>query len=259
MNYEAERGYLIVAGSHQEVNYISCAETLAKSLRYWHPDVKICLLTDIDYDNTLFDFVKQFPYGNTGGWTTDWQVYDASPFHETIKLEADMVISGPVDHWWTHFQKFPVWISTNCNDYHGNISTNRTYRKLFDMNNLPDVYNAITYWRVSPQAKIFFNTVRAIFENWHETKTFLQGTQDENANTDLVYALCCSNYITPGYGPRITHMKSAILGTYIEDWTQELVWEVANGILRINGHNQSGFVHYQQKHLAPALGEYYGS
>ena len=79
MQYEADKGYLIVGSK----DYIVCAETLAKSLRNWHPDVKICLLTDIEYTNPLFDYVKQFPYGNTGGWTTDWQIYHASPFHET--------------------------------------------------------------------------------------------------------------------------------------------------------------------------------
>ena len=51
MQYEAERGYLIL-GTEQ---YIECAETLASSLRYWHPDVKICLLTDVEYTNTIFD------------------------------------------------------------------------------------------------------------------------------------------------------------------------------------------------------------
>ena len=54
MQYEAERGYLIL-GTEQ---YIECAETLARSLRYWHPDVKICLLTDVEYTNTIIDYVQ---------------------------------------------------------------------------------------------------------------------------------------------------------------------------------------------------------
>ena len=60
MNYEAERGYLIVAGTSESTDYVKCAETLAKSLRYWHPDVKICLVTDAEYSNPLFDFIKPF-------------------------------------------------------------------------------------------------------------------------------------------------------------------------------------------------------
>ena len=257
MNYEAERGYLIVAGTSESTDYVKCAETLAKSLRYWHPDVKICLVTDAEYSNPLFDFIKPFPKGNTGGWTTDWQVFLASPFHETVKLEADMVVSGPVEHWWTLYRNMPVWISTGCRNYHGAVSTKRTYRKIFDKNNLPDVYNAITYWRMSKESQVFFQTVKHLFENWEQEKTILQGAKDEHANTDLIYALSNDNFTTSN-GPQIVHMKSSILGTQNEDWSKELVWEIVNGRLRINGHSQSGFVHYNQKHLAKSFGECYG-
>ena len=253
MQYEAERGYLILA----TVDYIDCAVTLAKSLRYWHPHVKICLLTDIDYTNSLFDFVKKLPWGNTGGWSNDWQVYHASPFHETIKLEADMIVSGPVDQWWSHFRKFPVWISTGCRNQYSNVSQSRHYRKIFDKNNLQDTYNAITYWRVSQDAQYFFRDVRKCFDNWNEIKKEISGSQEEPANTDLIYAMLGEDYVTPGYGPQIVHMKPHILGTTAQQWDDELIWEIDNGIFRINGHNQIGFVHYHQKQLANTFGKHY--
>ena len=255
MQYEADKGYIIPATEQ----YIPCAETLAKSIRYWHPHVKICLLTDIEYTNSIFDFVKQLPWGNTGGWSNDWQVYHASPFHETVKLEADMVLSGPVDHWWSHYRKFPVWISTGCSNQFNKVAHTRQYRKIFDKNKLPDVYNAVTYWRVSREAQEFFKSVRKCFEKWDQVKTNLQAAQDEIANTDLIYALNADGYITPGYGPQIVHMKKAVLGTCIENWNKELIWEIDHGVFRINGYNQHGFVHYHQKHLAEEFGEYYDS
>lgn len=254
MIYQADKGYLIVGTE----NYIECAVTLAKSLRYWHPDANICLLTDINYTNNLFNYVRQFPYGNSGGWTTDWQIYDASPFHETVKLEADMVISGPIDHWWTFYRNTPVWISTGCKNFHGSVSKSRLYRKIFDKNYLPDTYNAITYWRVSREAQKFFQNVKTAFENWNTIKINVQSAQDESANTDLIYALCAEKHYTNHIGPKIVHMKPAILGTSAEDWSMELVWEIVDGVLRINGHNQNGFVHYYQKHLAKDFGDCYG-
>jgi len=255
MTYEAEKGYLVIGTE----SYIDCAITLAKSLKYWHPDAKICLLTDADCDNDIFDYVRTFPYGNSGGWTTDWQIYKASPFHETVKLESDMVVSGPVDHWWTLYRTKPLWISTGCKNFYNLQSKVRRYRKIFDKNKLEDVYNAITYWRVSKQAQEFFENVKLMFENWNEIKDCLQGGHSEKANTDLIYALCNNNFTTPGVGPQITHMKPAILGTTASDWNKELVWEIVNGVLRINGHNQHGFVHYHQKYLAREFGEYYGA
>lgn len=253
MQYEADQGYLIVGSA----DYIVCAETLAKSIRYWHPDVKICLLTDVEYSNPLFDYVKQFPYGNTGGWTTDWQIYHASPFHETVKLEADMVLSGPIDHWWTLFRKKPIWISTGCRNQFNKVANTRRYRKIFDKNMLPDTYNAITYWRVSREATEFFNNVRLCFEQWEEIRTHLQGAKDEVASTDLIYALNADDYITPGYGPQIVHMKQTVLGTATENWNNELIWEIDKGTFRINGNNQTGLVHYNLKYLAKEFGEYY--
>ena len=255
MHYEADKGYIIPATEQ----YIPCAVTLAQSIRYWHPDVKICLLTDIEYTNSLFDFVKQLPWGNTGGWSNDWQVYHASPFHETVKLEADMILSGPVDHWWTHYRKFPVWISTGCRNQYNKTAYTRHYRKIFDKNKLPDVYNAITYWRVSRESQEFFKSVRQCFEKWDQIKKTIQGAQDEIANTDLIYALNADDYITPGYGPQIVHMKQEVLRTSVEDWHKEQIWEIDKGVFRINGYNQHGFVHYHQKHLAEQFGEYYDS
>ena len=52
-------------------------------------------------------------------------------------------------------------------------------------------------------------------------------------------------------------MKQHVLGTTTEKWDDELIWEIDNGVFRINGHNQSGVIHYQQKHLAKEFGKYY--
>ena len=42
----AEQGYLIVAQNTKDVDYVDCARTLAKTIKYWHPDAQICLLTN---------------------------------------------------------------------------------------------------------------------------------------------------------------------------------------------------------------------
>ena len=263
MQYEADKGYLVLACNNNGFDYIQCAETLALSLRYWHPDANICLVTDnSDYQNKIFNSVKCLPYGNLGGWANDWQAYFCSPYHETVKLEADMFVSSPIDHWWSLYRHKSLWISTGCKDFHGNISKSRRYRKIFDLNQLPDVYNALTYWRVSEQAEKFFRTVQQCFENWDVCKSSIVGGQDEVANTDLIYAITAElygrdNFTIPNIGPQIVHMKPSILKTSNEDWSRELVWEIVNGGLRINGHAQRGFVHYHQKHLAKDFIKYY--
>ena len=246
----AERGYLIPAIDTDTSDYVSCAVQLARSIRQWHPDADISALTVRRCSDPVFDHVIPLPNGDLGGYANDWQVFYASPYRQTIKLEADMIAAGPVDHWWTLFEHRDVVISQGCRTFYNTPAESRFYRKLFDNNNLPDVYNAITYWRLSTQAKEFFDLVRNIFENWTQWRGLLKYPDDE-PSTDVVYAMA-AQVIGPelvtlptGYGPSIVHMKRLVQPIHGQDWTQELVWE--NNPVRIQTVAQHGFVHYHVK------------
>lgn len=198
--------------------------------------------------------IDDLPFGDQGGWANDWQCWYATPFRQTIKLEADMICASAIDHWWTLFENKDVVISQGCRDYHDRSAQSRFYRKVFDANNLPDVYNAITYWRMSKTAQDFWQWVRRIFENWNQYKTLLKFSDDQ-ASTDLVYAMAAEIMgrdtvtLPSGIGPTIVHMKRHVIGTRSEDWTQELVWETDP--LRIQTVAQWGLVHYHTKDWRP--------
>lgn len=253
----AERGYLIPAFNTKTTDYVACATALACSLKQWHPDANVCLLTDNKVDIDVFDHVVELPYGDQdpeGNWklSNDWQVYSASPYRQTIKLEADMLVASPVDHWWTLFETRDVVISTGCRNFYNKPGNSRQYRKMFDANELPDVYNAVTYWRVSRTAHEFFRLVRQIFQQWDQFKTLLK-FRDEHPTTDVVYAIAVvlmgvENCTLPkGVGPSIVHMKRFINPIHTSDWTKELIWEHTDPGLRINTVAQWGFVHYHNK------------
>ena len=246
----AERGYLILAIDTESVNYLSCAQQLARSIRQWHPDANIAVITVKRCSDPVFDHVIPLPNGDQGGFANDWQCFAASPYRQTIKLEADMVIASPVDHWWTMFEHRDLVISTGARDFYDQPATSRYYRKVFDVNHLPDVYNAITYWRVSQTAQEFFKLVQNIFENWTEYKTLLK-FPDDVPSTDLVYAIAAQitgpELVTMPFAsyPQIVHMKRHMIATHTPNWTQELVWE--SDPLRFNTVAQWGAVHYHQK------------
>lgn len=241
-----------MAQNSESVDYVDCANQLARSIRHFHPDAKICLLSNTDLPNSnLFDYHQTFPYPlSDNPYANDWQVFGASPFRQTIKLEADMIIASAIDHWWTMLEHRDVVISTGARDFYDQKTTNRFYRKVFDSNNLPDVYNAITYWRLSQTAQEFFQLVRIIFENWAQYKTLIK-FPDEIPSTDLVYAMAAQimgpERVTMPFVsyPRIVHMKRGIIPTRLENWTQELIWE--SNPLRIQTVAQWGAVHYHQK------------
>jgi len=249
----AERGYLIPAIDTESVDYLSCAIRLAESIRQWHPDANIAVITVKRCNDPVFDHVIPLPFGDLGGYANDWQVFHASPYRQTIKLEADMLCASSIDHWWTLFEQRDVVVSQGARTFYDNPAESRYYRKMFDQNNLPDVYNAITYWRLSIVAKEFFELVKQIFEQWNEYKTLLK-FPDEMPTTDVVYAIAAvimgpERVTLPvGLGPTIVHMKRYINPIQTIDWTQELVWE--NNPFRINTVAQWGLVHYHIKEWA---------
>ena len=260
MTILAERGYLIPAVNTNNIDYVLCAKKLAHSIRAWHPDAKICLLTDKIIADDVFDSVQLLPFGDQAidtKWklSNDWQVFAGTPFRETIKLEADMWCTSPIDHWWRLFEHRDVVISQGCRDFYDQYSKCRYYRKIFDNNNLPDVYNGITYWRKSQTAKQFFDLVKNIFEQWDQYKTLLK-FPDEYPTTDVVYGIAAviigvENVTLPlGLGPTMVHMKKHIIPTITDNWTQELVWEHIDNKLRLNTVTQWGFVHYHIKDCA---------
>ena len=246
----AERGYLILAIDTESIDYLGCAIQLARSIRQWHSDANIAVVTVKRCSDPVFDHVIPLPNGDQGGFANDWQCFAASPYRQTIKLEADMVIASPIDHWWTMFEHRDLVISTGARDFYDQPADSRYYRKVFDANHLPDVYNAITYWRVSKTAQEFFQLVQNIFENWTEYRTLLK-FPDEEASTDLVYAMAAQimgpELVTMPFAsyPRIVHMKRHMIATHTSNWTQELVWE--NNPLRFNTVAQWGAVHYHVK------------
>jgi len=246
-----EQGYIIPAWNIGNIDYVDCARTLAKTLLAHNSSARICLLTNVSdaADTNLFAYTHVVSDIDTANpWANDWRVFKQTPFRETIKLEADMLIATPIDHWWDLFRHRDVVISTGCRNWRGDISDARQYRQCFDVNHLPDVYNAITYWRLSNTAQEFFDLVREIFVNWSEFKKLLTYPEDQ-ASTDLVYAVAAEimgrERVTLPFVdyPQIVHMKRYHAGTATEDWMHELTYE--QDPVRINTVAQWGAVHYR--------------
>jgi hypothetical protein len=219
--------------------YEQCAQQLRDSILHYHPEARVTIVTK-----------DQLPHGDLGGWANDWQMFEISPYRQTIKLEADMIVASAIDHWWTLFERRDVVISQGARTWYDEPAESRYYRKTFDQNNLPNVYNAVTYWRLSKTAQDFFRLVRTIFEQWNDYKKLLKFSED-TPSTDVVYAMAAQimdpDLVTLplGLGPSIVHMKRHVNPIQTDDWTQELIWE--SDPFRINTVAQWGFVHYYQK------------
>ena len=248
-----EQGYVVLAVNTDTVDYVRCAAMLVQSLKTQHPDARVCLITDQPVEDSVFDYVHLLPSMSDNAYANDAAVFNLTPFRETIKLEADMLIASPISHWWQLFRHRDVVISTGCRNWRGDVSTVRQYRQVFDQNHLPDVYNAVTYWRLSETAKEFFDLTRDIFANWEHVRTLIKFAPAV-ADTDLVYALAAQiigeHRVTMPFVtyPQIVHMKPYHAGT-TGQWTHELTWE--HDPLRINTVAQWGAFHYHIKEWQP--------
>lgn len=251
------RGFVIIAQNTTSVDYVKCAEQLSNSINKVMPDANVTIITD-----------KLLPYGDLAvdsDWKliNDWQVYEASPYEYTIKLEADMLIPRNIDYWWDILKEHDLIVSGTVRDYTNGISNIKSYRQFIINNNLPDVYNAITYFKKSDKAEQFYKIVRNIFENWNEFKSNLTCETSEIATTDWAYSIAChimgvENTTLPNFSEfSFIHMKQFINNLMIDDWTKELLFEF-NPSLKVNTIVQEYPFHYHVKSFSNIIGEHYG-
>lgn len=258
------KGFVILAQNTKDIDYIKCAEALARSLKNAMPKCNVSLITDEKVKSKVFDKIIPLPYGDLAPFSNwklinDWQVYEASPYEYTIKLEADLFIPRSIEHWWDVLESRDIVISTTIRNFYQNISDNRSYRKFIDTNNLPDVYNAITYFKKSDTAKQFFTIVRDVFENWSQYKNSLKCLVDEPVSTDWAYAIAAhvigiENTTLPKFTDMsMIHMKQAINHLPTENWTDTLIYEINQDVLRVQTVPQLYPFHYHVKNFSDKI------
>lgn len=259
-------GFVILAENTSSTNYVECAEALALSMKYYMPNCNIMLISNTNSD--VFDNVVKLPYGDlaeNSDWKliNDWQVYEASPYDITIKIEADMLCTSDIGYYFDLLKDMDLCLCTTIRDYRGDVSQVKAYRKFITDNKLPDIYNGLVYFKKSDTAKTFFSIVRNVFENWNDYKKILICNNKEVATTDWAYSIAChimgTELIT---NPTLNqfsfvHMKQYINDLITEDWTKELVYEL-NDNMKIQSYPQRHLFHYQVKEFSEVIKDHYG-
>ena len=248
------KGFVIMA---QGLDYEVCADVLKQSILNVMPNANVTIIT-----------TDMLPYGDQAPDTNwklqnDWQVYEASPYDYTIKLEADMYLPKSIDYWWDVLQSRDLVVSTTIRNFKQEVSDIKAYRRFITDNKLPDTYNSITYFRKSELAEKFFNIVRDVFENWEQYRDMLKCNIDELCTTDWAYAIAAhilgeENTTLPQFKEMsMIHMKQFINGLPTQNWTDNLIYEQLTHTFRINTIPQLYPLHYHVKSLARELKENY--
>ena len=263
MNHKTQLGFLTVACNTEQTDYLQLAYLQALNIKQTQKNNKFAVVVDqftaskiTDTHRKVFDYIVEAPEHDYGLYGTEAFLFGLTPFKETIKLESDLLFTRSIDHWVHAFRLRDVMLSTGCKNYQQEQSNSRRYRKVFDDNELPDVYNGLMYFRFTKTAKNFFDTAKRIYANWNNIANEIKNCRDTVPSTDVVFALAArivgEDLCTLPSADFINfvHMKPAVNG-FDEGLTfdEVFVTEFDHGMIRINNVNQYHPLHYYNKNL----------
>ena len=190
------KGYLWFSQNNADIDYSAISCRLAKSIKKFNNDNAVCVIVDEDsifaseYVDKIIVLKKDDSKNHSTKFSNEYKAFALSPFTHTIKLEADMLFSANTDGWWDQLCQHDLVFSINCRNYLDEVIVDSTYRKLFLRNNLPNIYNGLTYFRRSQRAMQFFELCKDITQNWEYARdNLLINCHDSYPTTDVVYAL----------------------------------------------------------------------
>lgn len=266
MNKQGQ-GFVTFAQNTSEVDYLKLAYLQALNIKCLHPQAQYAVIVDETTKEyfeqqswePVFDQVILLPQDNAARdeWklANEYQIFQLTPFKETIKLESDLLFNRSIKHWWPALRLKNIVLSYNCKTYRQQISTEMMYRQLFVDNDLPNVYNGMMYFRYSSEAAEFFNIAEQIYNSWEIVKKNLRNIRDEPLDTDLMYALTAKIFgVEQCTVPSLdfwnfVHMKPGINGWGYSDysWQDMVLGQREQDMIRIHNLNQYYPVHYYDK------------
>jgi hypothetical protein len=262
------KGFLIFAENTHSCNYIEQAYALALSIKISQTDIKnVSLMTNdivpAEYQK-IFDKIIPVPFKvkDTGKYKTEnrWQFYYATPYEETIALDADMLMLKDITDWWTYCGNHDIKICSRVKNYKQElIKDDRLHRATFIDNQLTNPYFACHYFKKNQEAYEFYKVLEFVITHWEFCRgTFAPNTPQEWPSMDLATAIVIEitgkyESVMDNVSPlEFIHMKSALqYWPMVFDSWQDGVPFVLNskGDLVIGNIKQPKLFHYVEKNF----------
>lgn len=253
-----EQGYLTFAIGKE---YLRLAYAQALSIKLTQKINNFAVVVDKQAASELvnlqpvFDKVIEIDY-NAHGWdmTQHYRAYGLTPWRETILLDADIIFTESVDHWWPALRTKDVCLTKSVSNFREQRITSRNHRKLFDQNLLPDTYAGFVYFRYTYFAMEFFSLIKLLTENWNWiAKEHLKFNEDNRVRLDELFSIATrivgiQNVTLPISYPNFTHGKEELWNLSVQQpWYEQLFVEW-NSYKPIIGHYPQRLpLHYHHK------------
>ena len=269
------KGFVTVAENSiidgEVVDYLRLAYALALSIKATQTeitDISVVTSNDTvvpDKYKEVFDEVLRVPWSHDldpgPRFHSEPHAYWSTPYEETIKLEADILMTKDLCHVWNEYLQFKLfWFTSNVYTYRNEkIIPSYNYRDDFVSNALPNVYNGMMYFRKGSFSTEFFKCAAYIFNNWKEvSEQLLDHTRPQDASTDVVYALATKVLdisdivIDDDHNFGFVHMKNDLQGwdqKYgYNNWYDNVQCFVSDDLeIKIGHYKQILPFHYQEK------------
>lgn len=256
------KGFCILAQNNNDTDYVRQAYALAASIHKFNKNQNVCLITNDTVPEKykhVFDQIVEIPWtdqAESSDWKIEnrWKIYHASPYDETIVMDADMLVLQNIEHWWDYLENRELYFTTKITTYRGEPALGRDYRKVFDSNDLPDLYSAFYYFKKGNTAHEFFTMLELIIINWeYFYGRFAPVDYQKWCSIDVSCAIASkllgnTKEITDNASPiSFIHMKPKLqYWKYIPDrWTKVLeCYMNENSELMIGNFSQTGVLHY---------------
>jgi hypothetical protein len=258
-------GYLIFVAQHQSIDYLKLAYALALSIKNTQQEGydKVALVIDdkkqIDKLKSPWVFDHIIEWNQETFWDGRSWMDQLTPFEHTVCLDADMLFTRDYSHYVEYFiDNSELYIANQVYTYRGQIAKNRSYRKCFDKNDLPDLYSMWTFFKKnSTKVDNFFKLGRYIIKNPIEfSNIFLSEYKPKVLGTDEAFALSAkildiSDDVSYNLDfPKIVHMKPMMQDWPwpSDKWSDHVGFYLnKNGNLKIGNYQQHDIVHYVEK------------
>ena len=209
-----------------------------------------------------FDYITELPFGLTShidGFhaMNMWQIVHASPFNETIYLDADTILRNiDLDLLWEQFTNHDLAVSSIARTYRNEI-TDKSYKFEIEQHyNLPQNYNNMIYFDNSKDTTLeWFKMADPVLQNWRDVYSTMfkekkPQTFDKNLLLNCVtHFLDCNNDVSiPVNNLYDIDTKSARLWNkdIPHNWTEMMnSWYTDDDKFLIENYNiPGGIIHY---------------
>tara|TARA_B110000503_G_scaffold129783_1_gene202378 strand:- start:10753 stop:11580 length:828 start_codon:yes stop_codon:yes gene_type:complete len=253
------RGFLMYAEGDA---YIRQAYLCAMSIRATNNLYPVSIVTSdtVPEEYTwIFDKIIEIPwYKKTESrFKTEhrWKLYHATPYDETIVLDTDVLVLQELDYLWNFFNNYNIYYPTRVFTYRKDLVTSNFYRKAFTANNLPNIYNALHFFRKCEQSKEYFAWLELISNNWELFYGhFCKDHYPKAPSMDVTCAIAAKIMdidveITNAKQdmPMLVHMKPLIQGwvNEVSNWKDKVGTYLTDDLkLKIGNHLQDTVFHY---------------